>query len=224
MAASCFVWQNPMTVKLHFTTLWLALIAGTASAQTATPVVDTTPKLAFGQMMKSGDKLVFAPCRDRSYATFEDVSNEQRVTKALNLVGLGSGKKLYVEVLGTLENSLLKASDINMARIDGRCQLPGGQEELWRASGNEPGWSLVASPANEVVMLKRVGKPDVSVPYAAFKTEAGVAQFEASKDNQKLVVRFEHKQCHDTMADVVYGWTATISLNGQVLKGCAWQR
>jgi putative lipoprotein len=203
----------------------LAVVAATAAhAQGTLPVVDTTPKLAFGQMMKSGDKLVFAPCRDRSYATFEDISNGQQVTKALNLVGLDTGKKLYVEVIGILENSLLKASEINMARAEGRCQLPGGQEEVWRAAGNEPGWALVASPANEMVMLKRQGKPDVSVPYAAFKTEAGVAQFEASKDNQKLAVRFEHKQCRDTMADAVYGWTATVSLNGQVLKGCAWQR
>ena len=213
-----------MIVRIRFSILLLTLIAGVASAQTAPPVVDITPKLAFGQMMKSGDKLVFAPCRDRSYATFEDVSNGQQVTKALNLVGLDKGKKLYVEVLGILENSFLKASEINMARSEGRCQLPGGQEEIWRAAGNEPGWALVASPANEMVMFKRQGKPDLTVPYAAFKTEAGVAQFEASKDNQKLAVRFEHKQCRDTMADIVYGWTATVNLNGQVLKGCAWQR
>ena len=213
-----------MNSRLAFFAALAVLASNPVLAQNAPPVVDTTPKLAFGQMMKSGDKLVFAPCRDRSYATFEDVSNGQQVTKALNLVGLDKGKKLYVEVLGILENSLLKASEINMARSEGRCQLPGGQEEIWRAAGNEPGWALVASPANEMVMLKRQGKPDLSVPYAAFKSEAGVAQFEASKDNQKLAVRFEHKQCRDTMADAIYGWTATVSLNGQVLKGCAWQR
>lgn len=212
-----------MNSRLTFATL-AVLVSSSVFAQSAPTVVDTTPKLAFGQMMKSGDKLVFAPCRDRSYATFEDVSNGQQVTKALNLVGLDSGKKLYVEVLGILENSLLKASEINMARSEGRCQLPGGQEEVWRAAGNEPGWSLVASPANETVVLKRLGKPDVSLPYAAFKSESGGAQFEASKDNQKLAVRFEHKQCRDTMADAVYGWTATVNVNGQVLKGCAWQR
>ena len=213
-----------MNPRVAFFATLAVVAAPAAHAQGKPPVVDTTPKLAFGQMMKSGDKLVFAPCRDRSYATFEDVSNGQQVTKALSQVGLDTGKKLYVEVLGVLENSLLKASEINMARAEGRCQLPGGQEEVWRAAGNEPGWALVASPANEMVMLKRQGKPDVSVPYAAFKTEAGVAQFEASKDNQKLAVRFDHKQCRDTMADAVYGWTATVNLNGQVLKGCAWQR
>ena len=213
-----------MNSRLVFFAALAVLASNSVLAQTTPPVADTTPKLAFGQMMKSGDKLVFAPCRDRSYATFEDVSNGQQVTKALNLVGLDKGKKLYVEVLGILENSLLKASEINMARSEGRCQLPGGQEEVWRAAGNEPGWSLVVGPLSELVTLKRMGKPDVSVPYAAFKTESGVAQFEASKDNQKLAVRFEHKPCRDTMADAVYGWTATVTLNGQVLKGCAWQR
>jgi putative lipoprotein len=62
-----------MIVRMRFSILLLTLISGVASAQTTPPVVDTTPKLAFGQMMKSGDRLVFAPCRDRSYATFEDV-------------------------------------------------------------------------------------------------------------------------------------------------------
>jgi putative lipoprotein len=108
----------------------LAVVAATAAhAQGKPPVVDTTPKLAFGQMMKSGDKLVFAPCRDRSYATFEDVSNGQQVTKALSQVGLDTGNKLYVEVLGVLENSFLKASEINMVRAEGRCQLPVGRRK-----------------------------------------------------------------------------------------------
>jgi len=26
------------------------------------------------------------------------------------------------------------------------------------------------------------------------------------------------------MADAVFGWTATVEINGQTLKGCAWQR
>ena len=61
------------------------------------------------------------------------------MTKALNLVGLDSGEKRYLEVLGILEGSLLKASEINRARSEGRCHLRGRQEALWRAAGNEPG-------------------------------------------------------------------------------------
>lgn len=177
----------------------------------------TTPKLPFSQMMKRGEKLVFAPCRGRSYATFEDVSNGEQVIKALSLVGLDSGRKLCLEVLGILEGCLLKASEINMAL-------------------SVAGWARSTSrerrATNPVVLGGKSGqrggdaethwKADVSTSYATFKNEAGVAQFEVSMDNQKLAVRFEHKQCRDTMADAVHGWTATVNVNGQVLKGCAW--
>ncbi|MDD2744768.1 MAG: hypothetical protein PHV02_21105 [Rhodocyclaceae bacterium] len=226
-----------MKISARLAPVLFVFVVGAASAQTpATPMSplvtpspiatppDTTPKLALGQMMKSGDKLVFSPCRDRSYATVQDISNDSQVTKALNKIGLAAGKKLYVELVGVLENSILKVSDINLARTEGRCQLPGGKDEVWRAAGNEPGWSLVAGETGVEVTLKRMGKADVSVPYSAFKTEGTMTRFEASKENQKLALRFERKQCFDTMADAVFGWTATVEHNGQVLKGCAWQR
>lgn len=203
----------------------LALLAGFsvagANAQEAKPV-DTTPKLTFGQMMKQGDKLVFAPCRDRSYAIVEDVSPDRGVGKALSMVGLDSGKKLYVELVGYIENGMLKASALNMAHTEGRCQLPGGSEESWRAAGKEPGWLLAVG--NEHVVLKREGKPDVILPAAPVKAEGGVASYEVSKDNQKLSLRFEQGLCRDAVADSVFGWRATVTSNGQVLKGCAWQR
>ncbi len=230
-------WPNPMKISARLAPLFFVFMTGAASAQTpatpSSPLVspspiatppDTTPKLALGQMMKSGDKLVFSPCRDRSYATVQDISNDSQVTKALNKVGLDAGKKLYVELVGVLENTVLKVSDINLARSEGRCQLPGGKDELWRAAGNEPSWSLVAGETGAEVKLKRLDKPDVSVPYSAFKTEGAMTSFAASKDNQKLALRFERKQCFDTMADAVFGWTATVEHNGKVLKGCAWQR
>lgn len=216
-----------MNLRSTFVAMFATAMTSASFAQANAPLAppaDTTPKLALGQMMKSGDKMVFSPCRDRSYATVEDISNDSQVTKALNKIGLSSGKKLYVELVGVLENTVLKVSDINLARTEGRCQLPGGKDEVWRAAGNEPGWSLVASETGADVTLKRLGKPDVSVPYSAFKTEGAMTSFAASKDNQKLALRFERRPCFDTMADAVFGWTATVEHNGQVLRGCAWQR
>jgi putative lipoprotein len=203
------------------------LISAGALAQGHAPLpppTDTTPKLALGQMMKSGDRLVFSPCRDRSYATVSDISNDSRVSKALDKLGLSAGKKLYVELVGVLQNSVLHVSDINLAHTEGRCQLPGGKDELWRAAGNEPNWSLVAGESGAEVRLKQQGKPDVAVAYAPFRSEGGVTHFAANKDNQRLTLRFERQLCFDAMADAVFGWTATVDINGQQLKGCAWQR
>lgn len=210
-----------MKIRPSMLPVLLGLMAGGLQAQEAKPV-DTTPKLTYGQMIKQGDKLVFAPCRDRSYAMVEDVSADRSVTRGLGFVGLDSGKKLYVELKGVLDDSGLKASALNLARTDGRCQQPGGKDEAWRAAGNEPGWMLAAG--GEEMLLKRQGKPDLLLPYAPFQTEGGVARYTVSKGQQTLSVRFEPTLCRDPGADSVFGWTATVTLNGEVFKGCAWQR
>lgn len=221
--------EMPYTMKIRHSTPALAalLFAGILQAQPVNPLlapkpVDTTPKLAYGLMMKQGEKIIFAPCRDQSYAIMQDVSADQLVTKALSMVGLESGKKLYVELLGIIESGVLKASGINMAQTEGRCQLPGTKQEAWRASGNEPGWVLAAG--GDSVTLKRPGKPDVSSPYAPFKREGKLALFEGAGEAGQLSVRLENTLCRDTMADAVFNWTATVTANGQTYKGCAWER
>jgi putative lipoprotein len=178
-------------------------------------VVESKPKLAYGLMIQQGERVVFSPCRDRSYTIVEDISEDRFVTKNLNSVGLNAGKKIYVELVAVLEGGVLKASGINVVQTDGRCQLPGTSEETWQASGNEPGWVLLAG--GEQVSLKQSGKPDVSAPYSPFKHDGKLATFEAGKLN----VRFENTPCSDPLAKAVFGWTATVTVNGQVLKGCA---
>ena len=209
-----------MTFRHSLTALAAIFLAATVQAEAAKPV-EKTPKLAYGLMMKQGDRLIFTPCRDRTYANVEDVSADGSVTKVLNSVGLDSGKRLYVELLGVLDNGLLKASGFNMARVEGRCQMPGGKEESWRAAGNDPAWALVAG--GEHVRLQRYGKPEVVLPYAEFKVEGGVSRYDGRAEQNKLAVRLEKTLCRDVEANGVFAWTASVELNGQTRKGCASQ-
>ena len=210
-----------MKIRYSIIALLAAVFACGLQAQVSKPA-DNTPKVASGLLMKQGDKLVFAPCRDRSYAMVDDISPDRMVTAALESIGLAAGKKLYVELMAVVDGGMVRASGLNLARTEGRCQQPGGNEESWRASGNEPGWLLAVGP--EVVVLKRMGQPDVNVPGAPVSRDNGVARFAARTEATRLAARFEHKVCHDTMADAVFGWTATLEVNDQTLKGCAWQR
>ena len=206
----------------HFLSVLPAVMLATAlQAEEAKPV-DSTPKLAFGLLMKQGERLIFSPCRDRSYANVEDVSSDQSVTGVLNSMGLEAGKRLYVELFGVLENGTLKASAFNMVRVEGRCQMPGGKEESWRAAGNDPAWALAAG--GEHVQLLRYGQPEVVMPYAEFKREGQLSRYDGAQGKHKLAVSLEHTLCRDTAAKAVFAWTATVDLDGQVLKGCAWQR
>lgn len=184
--------------------------------------VDNVPRLAYGQMIKYGEKVIFSPCRDRSFVLFEDISSDGHVGKALDQLGLSAGKKVYVEVLGIREGDALKASQINFAQTDGRCQMPGGSTESWRASGNEPAWTLAVG--SEFVQVKRQGQPEAVVPAGTMTLTPGLATFTASRAGQKVALHFEQKLCRDAAAEAFFGWTATVTVDGQVLKGCAWQR
>src|SRR5574343_73953 len=200
----------------------LAVLFATALHAEETKPVDSTPKLAYGLMMKQGDKVLFAPCRDRSYANFDDVSADQGVTRLLDEMGLSAGKRLYVDLLGVLDNGTLKVSDFNMVRVEGRCQMPGGKEESWRAAGNDPAWALAAG--GEYVQLMRYGQPEVALPYAEFAAEGNIRRYETSKEGNKLSVRLEKTLCRDAAANAVFAWAAPVDPNGQALQGCAWQR
>lgn len=186
------------------------------------PKADTTPRLAYGFLMKHGEKLVFAPCRDRSYAQVEDVSADRQVTRGLDMAGVADGRKYYVELLGIVDGNTLRASELNLARAEGRCQKPGGSDEAWLASGNEPGWALAAG--GEKVTLQRQDGRSVSVPYRVFDRQGEVAQFAGESADGRLEVRFERQLCRDSRADAVSAWTATVRVDGQALQGCALAR
>lgn len=218
-----------MKIQQAVCALSLALLAGIVHAEEMnisdlpeTRPVDDTPKLAFGQMIRYGEKTVFSPCRDRSFVYFEDISADGHVGKELDRLGLSAGKKLYVEVLGVRDGDFLKASHINFIQTDGRCQMPGGKEESWRASGNEPAWAMAFGA--EFVQVKRNGQPEVAVPAGKPTVTPDLVTYEASQGGQKLALRFEHKACYDAAAQAVFGWTATVTVNGETLKGCAWER
>ena len=210
-----------MKFRHSFAALAVILLASMLHAEEVKSL-DSLQKMAYGLMLKQGDRLIFAPCRDRSYANVEDVSADGSVTSVLNSVGLGAGKRLYVELLGVLHNGTLNASAVNMARVEGRCQMPGGKAESWRAAGNDPAWALVAG--GEHVQLRRYGNPEVVLPYTEFRTEGNVTRYDGANEHYKLSVRFDKTLCRDTETNGVFAWTATLNLNGQALKGCAWAR
>lgn len=195
---------------------------GVHADEAATPAAESKPKLAYGLMMKQGDKLVFSPCRDRSYALVEDVSADGSVLAGLEQVGLAAGKKLYVELLGVSDGLALKASALNLARTDGRCQQPGGADEAWRAAGIAPAWALAAG--GEQIMVKRPGAADLVLPYREFVRDGRLARYDGEAAGHAVKLRFEQKTCRDATAAAVFGWTATLTVDGQTLQGCAWQR
>ncbi|WP_265946045.1 hypothetical protein [Dechloromonas sp. A34] len=206
-----------MKIRHSLSALAIALLASGLHAEEANPAV-STPKFAYGMLLQHDGRVIFSPCRDRSYSIMEDVSPGHTVTQALNSIGLATGKKLYVELMAVVEGGALKASALNLAQVEGRCQLPGTSDEAWRAAGNEPGWILAAG--GERIVLKRHGQADLSAPYLAAKQDGKAVVFAADH----LSVRLENLVCKDSTGAAVFGWTASVTADDQALQGCAWQR
>lgn len=206
-----------MKIRHSLSALAIALLASGLHAAEAVPAV-STPKFAYGMLLQHEGRVIFSPCRDRSYSIMEDVSPDHAVTQALNGIGLAAGKKLYVELLAVVEGGALKASALNLAQVEGRCQLPGTPDEAWRAAGNEPGWVLAAG--GERIVLKRHGRADLTAPYLAAKQDGKAVVFAADH----LSVRLENTICKESTGDAVFGWTASVTADEQTLQGCAWQR
>lgn len=206
-----------MKIRHALSALAIALLASGLHADEAAPAV-STPKFAYGMLLQHEGRVIFSPCRDRSYSIMEDVSPERAVTQALNSIGLATGKKLYVELMAVVEGGALKASALNLAQVEGRCQLPGTPDEAWRAAGNEPGWVLAAG--GQRIVLKRHGQADLSAPYLAAKQDGKAVVFAA----EHLAVRLENTICRDSTGTAVFGWTASVTADDQTLQGCAWQR
>ena len=200
-----------------FSALGLALPA--AAQDPVLPVAEE--QIARGLLMQHDGKMIFAPCRDRSYANVEDVSPGAAVTVALGELGLADGKNLYVEFLGKSEGGNLRVSAVNFARTETRCQQPGGTEESWRAAGNGPAWSLAVGAGQ--LLLKRAGKPDLQLAHGEIRSEGTTTQIPTA-EKATAEWRFYRQICRDKGASMLFGWQAELKVDGEVLKGCAWQR
>ena len=185
------------------------------------PAAPSEEKLARGLLLQHEGRLIFSPCRERSYVTVKDVSPGAAVTSTLAELGLKPGKNLYVEFYGTTDGDQLAASAINFARTDAQCQLPGGDSEAWRAAGNNPPWSLVTGGGSLRVI--RQDKPDLNLAKVEIKAGDKLVEI-ASPERPGVTVRFQRQACRDQAKAMAFGWTVRLTVDGATLQGCGWQR
>lgn len=89
--------------------------------------------------------------------------------------------------------------------------------------GNEPFWSLDINPQEQLIVLKDVGSEQTYVfPYKAGKSSGNTIIYDTTNDKKELLKAIITKEtCSDGMSDRTYNYSAQISFNGKLLKGCA---
>lgn len=213
-----------MTKTLLATALLVAL--GVAHADNAASPDQAAgkgaDKVARGLLLQHQDRLIFSPCRDRSYTNVDDASAGGEVTAALRQFGLGDGKPLYIEVFGAAESGLLRIDGLNMAKRDARCYAPRRSTGEWRAGAGNA-WALTLFEGGAT--LQRSGQEDLTGSYEetlSTPTQAEIRITGASTVN----VRLNRRSCRDnsTGDERLYAWHAEVTTATGKLEGCAWRQ
>ena len=84
-----------------------------------------------------------------------------------------------------------------------------------RLTGTEPFWGVHITAGQ--IKLMRPDHADVTVTNAGPTINADVAVWNA----RGLTIRLQPGQCSDGMSNNVYPYGATVTVDGEVLKGCA---
>lgn len=198
-----------------FPALLCLALSSAASAQEAI----RSDQIARGLLMQHGEKLIFSPCRERTYVEVNDVSNDGIVSQALTKLGLSEKSPLYVEFVGQVDGGRLKASFVNFASTQARCQSSTASDEKWRGFGTAPNWSL--SIGEHFAALSREGAPKQTLGEITPSIEGEMVRFQLPEAQGQWI--FRRGLCQQGEGTMLFGWVAELQQRTGTLRGCAWR-
>ena len=141
---------------------------------------------------------------------------------------------VFVEIVGSIEPapdegfgaeyaSQVTVHELSRAAREG----PGCGEDThrfgFRALGNEPFWSLTAGPGG--LRLNRMSTPQVvEFPYNAPESRAGSRVYRSVRQMPRSEIQVELRSvpCVDSMSGAWFGLAATVRIDEEELRGCAY--
>jgi heat shock protein HslJ len=90
---------------------------------------------------------------------------------------------------------------------------------VWRATGNEPSWSLTRS-ARTLTLEMDMGKTRLTVPTPKETPGKGSTRWYAMAQGKPLVITATQEICLDTMTGMPRPEQVTVAYAGRTLKGC----
>jgi uncharacterized membrane protein/uncharacterized lipoprotein NlpE involved in copper resistance len=188
-----------------------------------------SPRTLFrGTLSREADRLLLAPCDGGRTLRVQDVSPEVIITAAITDIGFDERDGLYLEAWGSLRDGELWIDRLNRAGIEMDCP----QDAIgFRAQGNEPGWSLATSPpqvtftTQDGLILNAPPLP-LSWRWPGGRADRAEAVLVTATESSAFEAVLAPRICRDTMADAVFGFTATVRVSrpepSTEFVGCAY--
>jgi uncharacterized membrane protein/uncharacterized lipoprotein NlpE involved in copper resistance len=186
------------------------------------------PRTLFrGTLTRDEDRLLLAPCGGGRPLRVQDVSPEVIITAAITDIGFDERDSLYLEAWGSLRDGELWIDRLNRAGIEMGCP----RDAIgFRAQGNEPGWSLASDrtavrfTTQDGVSLNAPPLP-LSWRWPGGRPDRAEAVLVTATESSAFEAVLAPRICRDTMADAVFGFTATVRVSrpepSTGFEGCA---
>jgi membrane-bound inhibitor of C-type lysozyme len=228
--------QTPYPVMVR-STVWLTLLALAACAGTggSSPAAGPGPQ---SEAFPEGVLRAYAwQCTDGQEFLMRNLLRERAIT-----LGLQDGEHRLEQTISASgvryadagENMVFwtKGDTATLERVGSaavRCQERRAESlredarlrgVIYRALGNEPGWTLEIGPQTRLDWVTNYGaERHVFVESSAVVTPDGIS-YTATQHSNSIKVTIRAERCVDD-GDVAYDYTALVEFRGTTLRGCA---
>lgn len=168
----------------------------------AEPPVSSTTLVAGTLQWGTEGALYFQPCEREADLPLSDPDSL-----------LGNAVRFVSFYAGRTADGALEVERINYVPNEGFGCGFDWDGVLWRATGNEPFW--MAAVAEDGMTIQFAGEEAVVLPVS---TQDGPVFTDGDTE-----LAFEPMTCQDSMADNVFGWTVTLSVEGSTFHGCGFE-
>lgn len=209
--------------------LCAALVPLLASCQVFTPQPAPTSAATTrlqGELSLQDGQLLLRPCQEQRRFVIGDDGSTGISREAAGLLSDGASS-LFVDLRGQLSatpeaglDGKFVPSQVYRLQAEGPgCEDLNFKRSSLRASGQEPGWSVLVS--NRGLVLDRPGQEPLALPYLEEQLPEGRFNLSSEANGERLELWVAPLRCVDSMSGTVQHLSAELRLNGKVLRGCA---
>ena len=206
------------------------LLVGCSLFSTEEPVTAQPSSRLQGLLTWTNQQHTFIPCKEGRTFWVEDGS--QQLEQAFWSLAPGSGMQVFADLSGELKakprqgegmhsDGLFNVSQVHRVSGEGHgCEDLNFIATLWRASGNEPSWSVRVG--RKGMQLDRMGFPALALPFIVEAVPGGVTSYSSEANGQSIELSLSPGECRDSMSGSFSNWQARLTIGDTVHQGCAY--
>lgn len=206
-------------MKACFALMLLVVLAACAQV----PSKEADRSRMRGHVAQSGQELVFKACDSQSSPQpFQDSISSVSLEELMRQLGQGEDERVFVDLVFHAEGDDLVATRLIHAAHGQTRGCDEDPDYLWKASGNEPFWSVHVGA--EETRVSRLAETTREWRFPTPVAEAGKQLWRYSLGevgSAPVVLELSRNACRDSMSGHFFAYDAVLGIGAEQLTGCA---